>query len=382
MAMSVWAMGVVVAPILGPTLGGWITDNYSWRWIFYINLPVGIAAAMMAQAFVEDPPYVGRDAGARIDFVGFGLLAVWLSTLQVILDKGQQDDWFEATWIQWSGAVAVIAFIVFIIWELRAEDPVVNLRILANRNFAVGVTLVTLLGGVLYGTTAALPLFMQNLLGYPALQSGLALSPRGIGAFTASILVGRIVGKVSNRVLISFGFVLLATSSFMLGRLSQDIHTSAIVWPSVLNGLAISFIFVPLTASAMGNLEREQIGNATGVFNLMRNIGGSVGIAALTTLLARGAQIHQAMMVSHLSPFDPQYQERVAAIQNGLTSQQGAAAAAEGSLRVIYNSLLAQSSVWAFVDNFRLYGMLCLLCIPVAWMFKKVAKRGPAPAMH
>ena len=384
MAMGVWAMGVVVAPILGPTLGGWITDNYSWRWIFYINLPVGIAAAMMAHAFVEDPPYLKRDRNSRIDFIGFGLLIVWLATLQVILDKGQQEDWFETPWITWFAVLSGLSLIGFIVWELRVRDPIVNVRILGNRNFAVGIFLVTLLGAVLYGTTAALPLFMQTLLGYPALQSGIALSPRGIAAFVASMVVGRIVGKVSNRLLMSIGFGLLTVSSLMLGRVNLSMDVSAIIWPSVLNGLAISFIFVPLTSSAMGQLGREQIGNATGVFNLMRNIGGSIGIALITTLLARGSQVHQALMIEHLSPLNPEYPHRLAVIQAGLTPQSGSHVAGEQALRLVYGTLQTQASVWAYVDNFRLFALLCLLCVPVAWLFRKVAKRPGAAdaAMH
>src|SRR2546423_2415083 len=217
-AMAVFAMGVVVAPILGPTLGGWITDNYSWRWIFYINLPVGIFAALMVQSVVEDPPYIKEARIERIDFIGFGLLAVWLGTLQVILDKGQQEDWFGSSWILWFAILSLLSFFGFIIRELCTQHPIVDLGIFKNRNYAAGILMITTLGAVLYVTTAALPIFLQTLIGYPALHSGLALSPRGIGAFITTSIVGRIIGKVKNRVLITIGSSLLATSSFWLGR--------------------------------------------------------------------------------------------------------------------------------------------------------------------
>ena len=181
-AMATFSIGVIVAPILGPTLGGWITDNYSWRWIFYVNLPVGIFAVIMQQWVIEDPPYIKRDTKATVDFVGFGLLAVWLATMQIVLDKGQEADWFGAEWVRWFTFISVTSFLGFIIWEFVTDHPVVDLRIFKNRNYATGVMLMTVLAAVLYGTVAAQPLFMQTLLGYTALESGYAISPRGLGA--------------------------------------------------------------------------------------------------------------------------------------------------------------------------------------------------------
>ncbi|MDQ6861982.1 MAG: DHA2 family efflux MFS transporter permease subunit, partial [Verrucomicrobiota bacterium] len=219
-AMAVFAMGVVVAPILGPTLGGWITDNYSWRWIFYINLPIGTMAVLMVNAVVEDPPYLKRISAANIDYIGFGLLSVWLATLQYMLDKGQELDWFSSPPIVWCAVISAGSFVALIVRELTAEFPIVDLRVLKNRNFAVGAAMILLLGGLLYGTTAILPLFMQNLLHYTALDAGIAMSPRGIGALVMTIIVGRIVGKVSNKLLIGSGFLLLGYSCFMLGNIN------------------------------------------------------------------------------------------------------------------------------------------------------------------
>jgi DHA2 family multidrug resistance protein len=370
-AMALFAMGVVVAPILGPTLGGWITDNYSWRWIFYINLPVGLFAMIMAEALVEDPPYLKRNRTDAVDFLGFTLLALGLGLLQLILDKGQEEDWFSSSWITWSAIISGIAIVAFVIRELRTKHPIVDLRILGNRNFTVGILLMTMMGGVLYGTTAALPIFLQTMMGYTALQTGFALSPRGIGAFITTMIIGRVVGKVRNRYLLITGFALLTTSSFWLANINLQISLRNVVWPSVLNGVAISFIFVPLTTATMGHLRQDQIGNGTGLFNLMRNIGGSVGIAFVATIIARDAQVHQAMMVSHLTPFDPAYRQAVAGIKAGLSHYSGNATAGVQALQIVYNELLQQARLWAFVDNFRIFGVACACCIPLIFLFKK-----------
>src|SRR3982075_976662 len=346
-AMAVFGLGVVVAPIIGPTLGGWITDNYSWRWIFYINIPIGILAIFMARTFIEDPPYIRDQRPGRIDYVGFGLMALALGTLQLVLDKGQEQEWFSSSLITLGAVFAGVMFISFIIWELRAKEPIVNLRILANRNFAVGTALMTVLGIVLYGTIALLPLFLQTLLGYPALQSGLAVSPRGIGSIASMIIVGRLIGKINGRYLLLFGFGLLAYSTYLFSDINLQISMGSIVWPGVMSGFAMGFVFVPLTTMAMGTLANEQMGNASGGFNLMRNTGGSLGIAAVTTMLSRGAQTHQAAMVSHLTPYDPAFQQRMHDLTGTLSSQTGSAASqqAYGS---IYGTLVRQASLMSY----------------------------------
>jgi MFS transporter, DHA2 family, multidrug resistance protein len=381
-AMAVYGLGIVVAPIIGPTLGGWITDNYSWRWIFYINVPVGILAVLMANSFVEDPPYIKNQRPGRIDYIGFGLMAVGLAALQIVFDKGQEDDWFSSSFIIRATLIAAVALTTFIIWELRSKEPIVNLRVLANRNFAVGTALIAAMGVVLYGTIALLPLFLQTLLGYPALESGLAVSPRGIGAVVSMIIVGRLVGKIDGRFLIMFGFGLVGFSTYLLADINLQISVSSIVWPQILSGLAIGFVFVPLTVMATGTLTNEQIGNATGIFNLMRNIGGSFGIAAVTTMLARGAQVNQAAMVKHLTPYDPAFQQHL----NGLTATFAAGSnpvtASQKAYGAIYQTLVGQATLLAYIDNFRLLAFLCVVCVPAALLFKKVKAGRPAPAMH
>jgi len=382
-AMALFAQGVVVAPILGPTVGGWITDNYSWRWIFYINLPVGLLAVFMAVWVVEDPPYIKRNKSATIDFIGFGLLAVWLATLQVILDKGQEADWFNALWVRWSTVASIVSLLGFIWWEFKVDHPLVDLRVFRYRNFTVGLILMTTLGAILYGTTAQLPLMLQNLMGYPALQSGYAMSPRGIAAFFTTFCVGRLMGKVRSRWLLCLGFVLLTVSSFMLARLNLQVSQADVIWPSIVNGIAISFIFVPLTTSTMSQLGQQQIGNASGLYNLMRNLGGSIGIAFVTTMLARGAQAHQALMVGHLSPSNPAYVHYLAATKNFLGQFADPVTATRQTYAAIYGILKQQAQLWAFVDNFFIFGVLSVVTMPLIFLFKRVNRpAAPPPPAH
>jgi MFS transporter, DHA2 family, multidrug resistance protein len=379
-AMAVYGMGVVVAPIVGPTLGGWITDNYTWRWIFYINLPVGLVAALLISTFVEDPPYLRRHGRGPIDYLGFGLMALWLGTLQVVLDKGQQADWFATSWIRWTSLLSLLAFAGFLARELRTRDPIVDLRILRDRNFAVGLGLIAIMGAVLYSSIALLPLFLQTVMNYPPLRSGLALSPRGVGALASMVLVGRLVSRLDTRYMIAFGFGLLAVATFLLGHLSLDVATRNITLPNVIAGFAMGFIFVPLTTTAMGTLPNERIGGATGLFNLMRNIGGSIGIAVATTLLARTSQREHALLIGHLSPDNPVYQDYAQALTGALAPEAGAAAD-DLANAVLYQLLLRQVSLLAYVANFRLISIVCLCCVPLVFLFRRVRVRARADAV-
>jgi len=376
-AMAVFGLGVVVAPIIGPTLGGWITDNYSWRWIFYINIPIGILAVIMCNMFVEDPPYIRSQKPGRIDYIGFGLMAVALGTMQLVLDKGQEEEWFASPFITWFTILSVTATIVFVVWELRSREPIVDLRVLANRNFAVGTSLMIVMGIVLYGTIAMLPLFLQTLMGYPAVASGMAVSPRGFGAIASMLIVGRLINRIRGRYLVMFGFTVLGYSIYQFSKINLEISISSIVWPNIISGFAMGFIFVPLTTMALGTLSNEQMGNASGVFNLMRNTGGSVGIATVTTLLARGVQVHQAAMVSHLTPYDPAFQERVRQL-GGVASPGGTQRAFAG----IYGILVRQATVLSYIDIFRLLAFLCVLCVPATLLFARVKQKSGAVAMH
>jgi DHA2 family multidrug resistance protein len=379
--MSIFAMGVVVAPILGPTLGGWITDNYSWRWIFYINVPIGIAATWMITLFVEDPPYLKRERG-RLDYIGFAFLALWLATLQYVLDRGQELDWFGSATISWSVTISALAFVALLARELTAQHPLVDLSVFLNRNFAVGTGLITLLGALLYGTTAILPLFMQNLLGYSATDAGLALSPRGVGAFVAALLAGRLMGIISARNLIIAGFGLMTLSIVLLGGINLQIGMRELVLPIALAGVSITLIFVPLSVITLGDLSAEQTGAATGIFNLMRNLGGSFGISLLQTFVMRESQAAQNVLVGHLSSLNPTFERYLAGLKAQVAAQDGVANAVHKAMQIAYNMLQQQAASLAYVDTFQLLTVISLACVPFVFLLRNVAIKKGATAMH
>jgi DHA2 family multidrug resistance protein len=284
--------------------------------------------------------------------------------------------------IVWCAALSTVGFVGFIVRELLTRFPLVDLRILKNRNFAVGSLLILLVGALLYGTTAILPLFLQNLLNYTALAAGLAMTPRGIGAFLATIVVGRIAGHISNRALIIVSCLLFGYACFELGNINLQVAPGNLLWPIIISGVGAASIFVPLTTSAMGMLSREQMGNAAGIFNLMRNIGGSIGIAMITTLVTRHAQASQAALVWHMSKFSFNYQQQFAHIQSALANNTGNWAATKKSLAVLYGILQQQSSLLSYVYGFRFCVLVCLVCAALALLFKKVAKPTGPVAVH
>jgi MFS transporter, DHA2 family, multidrug resistance protein len=378
MAMAVFAIGVVVAPIIGPTMGGWLTDNYSWRWAYYINLPVGLLAVLLINPLIEDPPYIRNARPRKIDSIGFGLMAVSLAALQIVLDRGQELDWLASAEIRWLIGICAVATIVFIVRELAVAHPIVNLRVFANRNFAVGTLLISLLGVVLYSAVTLQPLYLQTMMGYPAFAAGWAVSPRGLGALLAMPVVGMLTSRIDMRKLIAVGFLLFAVSMYMLGDINLQITAWSIGWPTFWTGVGIGFAFVPLATITMGDLPEQDIGNATGLFNLQRNIGGSVGISITTTLLARGSQSYQASMVGRLNGANMNYDVHLQALAHALQGHFSATGALHRAMDTIYRELLKQSLLKAYVHDFRLLAVVsvvCLLCI----LFLKRIKIGKRP---
>jgi DHA2 family multidrug resistance protein len=383
MAMAVFALGVVVAPVLGPTLGGWLTDTYSWRWAFYINIPVGAFAVLMISRYVEDPSYIRDAHPGRLDGIGLGLLAVWLGCLQIILDKGQEDDWFGASWIRWTTAILLICFVGFLIREFRHDKPLVDLRVFRHRNFTLGCLLIGLFGAAIYGLVTLLPLFYQELMGYTALAAGWAVSPRGVGAIIAMPMIGYLTAKIDNRYLIAFGFFLFAIASIWFGEVNLSIGQWTLLWAIIISGFGSGCVFVPLSTTTMAFLSNEEIGNASGLYNLLRNVGGSIGISVVNTIVARHEQLHRNELAHALDPGRNSVRSAIAGMQQYLTAQGASPATALDRAYGLINGVLnAQSRLWSYVDDFRYMALGCFACIPIVFALKKSVGRARPGAAH
>ena len=378
-AMAVFAFGVVVAPVLGPTLGGWLTDTYSWRYAFYINIPIGLMALFMINRYIIDPPYISNAKVPAFDRYGFGALIVWTGCLQVVLDKGQEDDWFGAIWIRWAVFFLVISFVYFVWHSWRDKDTLVDLKVLKDRNFLLGSILIFLFGVGIYSTTTILPLFYQELLGYTAFTAGLAVAPRGIGAVCGMPVIGYLSNKADPRWLLSFGFITFGLTTLYFGNVTLEISPTTLLIPILLTGFGLSFIFVPISTAAYGTLDNTQIGNASGLFNLMRNIGGSIGISIAQTLLTRRSDVHQNEIINSVPITGQQFQNSLASTQQSLSGYFGNANSLGPAQATLYQQLGRQASIWSFVDVFRWLSLLCFACVGIVWLFKKV-KPGKGPA--
>ena len=383
MAMAAYGLGIVVAPVLGPTLGGWLTDTFSWRYAFYINIPVGVLAVFMIARFVHDPPYIKNAKVGPFDNLGFGMLVVWTGCLQVVLDKGQEDDWFGALWVRWAVAALIIGFIGWVWRSWTNPRGLVDLHILKNRNFRTGCFLIALLGMCIYITIAILPLYYQEILGYTAFTAGLVVGPRGIGSFIGSPVIGMLGSRIDNRKLLSAGFIGFGVCSFIFGTVNLDIGPYTLLFPILLTGFALSFVFVPLATMTTATLSREEMGNATGLFNMLRNIGGSIGIAMATTAIIRRAALHQNEIGTNLTASDPVLQQKSRMMAVYLGHHIGPAAARPGSLGLMYRLLQQQSALLAYIDVFRWTAVLAFFCAGAVWLFgKPPAHAAPPPGVE
>jgi len=379
-AMGFWGLGIVVAPMLGPVLGGWLTDSYSWRWVFYINIPVGVLALIMTQLFVFDPSYIKRAVG-RIDYWGMGMLAVGIGALQIILDKGQEKDWFSSALITRLAIVAAAALIVFVIYELVVEHPVVDLRVFKERTYSAGVFLMTVLGFVLYGSLVILPIFLQTILGYPALQAGIAMFPRGLGSFIAMPFVGIIMSRFDPRKLLVVGTIACAFSLVLLGTLNLNVGYWEIFWAQFLQGLSLGFLFVPLTTVTMDPIPNEKMGNATSIFNLMRNIGGSMGIALSTTIVARSTQHYTNFLGANVTPYSPQTRTMFEGLRGFfMSSGADAATATQRAHAAMFGMVQRQAAMMSFNHTYLFLALLFVVVMPAIFLMRRPKSRGRMPA--
>ncbi len=381
-AMAFWGLGIVVAPMLGPMIGGWLTDNWSWRWVFYINLPVGLASIVMTRLFIFDPPYIRR-RGLGIDYWGIGLLAVWVGALQVVLDKGQEADWFSSHWIIALTAVAVAGLVLFIAHEFSTRDPVVRLRVFKERTYAAGVFLMTVLGFVLYGSLLLLPVFLQTLLGYSALDAGIAMAPRGLGSFLMMPLVGTVLSRFDPRKVLACGLTVASWTLYELGRLNLNAGYWDIFWPQFIQGAALAMLFVPLTTATMDRISREEMGNATSMFNLMRNLGGSFGIASATTYLFRRQQYNTQLLGAHVTALNPQVRAMARGIGTSMMARgSDPTADARRAYGALWGMVQRQAAMVSFVDTFLAMSVVFLLMLPLLLVMKKPRYQTRGGAMH
>jgi DHA2 family multidrug resistance protein len=379
-AMAFWALGIVVAPMLGPVLGGWLTDNYSWRWVFYINVPIGVLAILLTQAFVWDPPYLRRER-TGIDYWGIGLLTVGMGCLQIMLDKGQEEDWFSSHFIVVLAVFAVVGLGGLIIRELKATHPVIDLSVFKYRSYAVGTFLMTIVGFVLYGSTVLLPLLMQELLGYTATHAGVTNLPRGMASFLFMPVVGILVGKVDSRKLLAAGLLATAGAMFALSFFNLQVGFWNFWWPLMLQGAGLGLIFVPLTTVTNDPVPRERMGNATSIFNLMRNVGASVGISSVETLQFRHMQTHINYLSQHVNTANLQTQQALAGLRQTFMSRGAdpvtATRQAHGAL---WGALQQQASILSYNDVFRFLGWMFILMLPLLLLMTK-PKGGKGPTI-
>jgi DHA2 family multidrug resistance protein len=378
LAMAVWGIGFMMGPIIGPTLGGYIADNWSWRWIFYINLPVGLLGFFMASAFLFDPPYLRKPA--RVDWPGLVLMVLGFGCLQLMLDRGEREDWFDSSLIVALAVIAGVALVGFLARELMAKDPILDLRVFTDRNFAFGASFIALIGLGMFSSMVLLALYSQKLLGYDALTSGLVLAPGGLGNMFSLILCGRLVTRVDQRLLLTFGCLVNAISLYMMSNLTLGMDYWSLTMPRVIQGFALGFIFVPLSTLTLATIRRDKLVNATSAYNVLRNLGGSVGIALATTYLAQRSQFHQHNLVSHVTIWDPATQDRLARWTSHFMAQGADSFTAQRrALAMLYHDVVGQAQVLAYADDFWLLAILFSIVPLFLPLMRRVHVEPPLP---
>jgi DHA2 family multidrug resistance protein len=390
MAFALYGMSVVFAPAIGPTLGGWITDTASWRWVFLINVPVGALLLPMIQAMVTDPPHAVAERierwkkGIRIDYVGFALLVVGIGCLQVMLDKGQRDDWFSSPMITALAALSVTGLVAFVLWELGQEDPIVDLRLLANRNFGTANILMFMLGVVLLSSTVLLPLLVQSLYGYTATEAGLVITPGGFAIMMAMPIVGRLITVLDARKMIACGLVVCSYSLYRMGHLTLGADYYTLMTDRIIQTLGLSLLFIPISTVAYIGLPRAANNQASAIINLSRNLGGSIGISLTVTMLSRFTQAHQTALVDRVSPSHASYRDLLSSLTDAfLRHGASMAEAVQRAEAKIAQMVQAHASMLGFLDDFMTLAVSFVVMIPVVFVMRRPSHAdGPPGGGH
>ena len=371
-AMAIFGMGTMFGPIMGPLLGGWITDNWSWHWIFFINIPIGMVSLAMSLWFISDPHYMKRTV-TSIDYWGLTFLSIWVGCLQMVLDKGQREDWFASDFIIILTIVAIVAFVLFIFVELTAEHPIVDLKIFKSYSFLSGNIVIFFVIAGLFGSIILLPIYLQSLMGYTASLAGMILGPGGLAIFLVMPIVGWSIRVVNPKLIVAIGLVIISYANYLMSNFNMSADFMSIIWPRVVMSVGMGMVFIPLTTISLSSTPREEMGNATSVFNLVRNLGGSVGVAFVATMLSRGTQIHQAYLSEHITPLDLGYWS--SAQQSAqLLSRQGMdpVTAQQGGAGVIYNELIKQAYMLSFNDVFFVLAVMMICMLPFVLVMRHV----------
>jgi DHA2 family multidrug resistance protein len=379
MAMAAWGMGIMMAPIFGPTLGGWIADNWSWRWIFYINVPIGCVGFLVSSAVLFDPPYLRKPL--RVDVPGLVLMAIGFLTLQLFLDQGERNEWFDSWLIVTLALVATVALAGFFLRELTTVEPIMDLSVYRDRNFAASSLIMLIMMVGFYSSMVLLALFTQKVLAFDAWTSGLVLAPGGLGNMLSLIVAGRLITRMDQRWLIALGCVLNAYATWVMSSVNLDVDYWTLAWPRFVQGAGVGFVFVPLNTVALATISREKMGNATAALNVVRNLGGGIGVALMTTLLARRSQHHQTTLVSHVSVWDPETSERLHAWAGHFMAHGADTFTAERrALGRLYQEVTRQAQLLAFADDFWLLFVVFCLTLVLLPLLRRVRVELPAKA--
>lgn len=375
-AMALFALAVMVFSILGPTFGGFIVDNSAWQWIYLANIPIGIFSVILVHCNIEDTK--NRKIPEKVDFVGLMALVIWLFSMQIVLDKGQQYDWFDTTWVCWLTGISVFSFIFFVVWELECKNAIVNLRVFKDKNFFIGTVLGSSVNMIIYVTIVLLPQFLQSLMGYTAMLSGFSLAPRVLSCVVMLAVIGKMVEKIDNRILISVGFVFLALSTIMYANLNLSISFVYVVLPNILMGVGVILVFIPVSALALGTLPKMELSNGAGLHSLCKCVTTAFVISMSSTLVARLSQVHQTYLVRNLSDFNLVFQHKMSAMTHHFMASYPSIFAAHKAGGLFYKQLLTQSRLMAYVDVFEIFALIAICLVPFAFLldvdFKKQNK--------